>query len=49
MDDARPGLKTNGGSRKSRLIGREKPGFHFVLGAAAYNRIRMRNLGVVAC
>ena len=41
-------LKTTGGLRKSRFVGREKLDFHFVLGADAYNRVRMRNLGVVA-
>jgi len=42
-------LKTIGGLRKSRFIGREKLDFHFVLGAAAYNLVRMRNLGVATC
>jgi len=42
-------LKTIGGLRKSRFVGREKLDFHFVLGAAAYNLVRMRNLGVAAC
>ncbi len=42
-------LKTIGGLRKSRFVGRDKLDFHFVLGAAAYNLARMRNLGVAAC
>ena len=42
-------LKTIGGLRKSRFVGREKLDFHFVLGVAAYNLVRMRNLGVAAC
>ena len=42
-------LKTIGGLRKSRFVGRDKLDFHFVLGAAAYNLVRMRNLGVAAC
>ena len=42
-------LKTIGGLRKSRFVGREKLDFHFVLGAAAYNLVRMRNLGVATC
>ena len=42
-------LKTIGGLRKSRFIGREKLDFQFVLGAAAYNLVWMRNLGLVAC
>ena len=41
--------KTIGGLRKSRFIGREKLDFQFVLTFAAYNLIRMRNLGVVPC
>lgn len=41
--------KTIGGLRKSRFIGPEKLEFQFVLTFAAYNLIRMRNLGVVAC
>jgi hypothetical protein len=41
--------KTIGGLRKSRFIGREKHDFQFVMTFAAYNLIRMRNLGVVAC
>ena len=41
--------KTIGGMRKSRFVGREKLDFQFVLTFAAYNRIRMRNLGVSAC
>jgi transposase len=41
--------KTIGGLRKSRFIGREKLDFQFVLTFAAYNLIRMRNLGVASC
>ncbi|MCG8026287.1 MAG: IS5 family transposase [Candidatus Thiodiazotropha endolucinida] len=41
--------KTVGGLRKSRFIGREKLDFQFVLTFAAYNLVRMRNLGVVSC
>ena len=41
--------KTIGGLRKSRFIGREKLDFQFVMTFAAYNLIRMRNLGVKAC
>ena len=36
--------KTISGLRKSRLIGREKLDFQFVLTMAAYNLMRMRNL-----
>jgi hypothetical protein len=39
-------VKTIGGLRKSRFIGREKLDFQFVMTFAAYNLIRMRNLGV---
>ena len=42
-------MKTVGGLRKSRFIGREKLDFQFVLTFAAYNLVRMRNLGVVPC
>ncbi|MDT8442613.1 MAG: IS5 family transposase [Desulfuromonadales bacterium] len=42
-------MKTVGGLRKSRFIGREKLDFQFVLTFAAYNLVRMRNLGVVSC
>ena len=38
-------LKTVGGLRKSRFVGREKLDFQFVLTFAAFNLIRMRNLG----
>jgi hypothetical protein len=38
-------LQTIGGLRKSWFIGREKLDFQFVLTFAAYNLIRMRNLG----
>lgn len=31
--------------RKSRFVGREKLDFQFVLTMAAYNLVRMRNLG----
>jgi len=41
--------KTIGGLRKSRFVGRAKLGFQFVMTFAAYNLIRMRNLGVVSC
>ena len=41
--------KTIGGMRKSRFVGREKLDFQFVLTMAAYNLMRMRNLGVSAC
>ncbi len=41
-------LKTVSGLRKSRFIGREKFSFHFVLGASAYNLVRVRNLGLSA-
>jgi len=41
--------KTIGGLRKSRLIGREKPDFRFMMTFATYNLIRMRNPGAVSC
>lgn len=41
--------KTVGGLRKSRFIGREKLDFQFVMTFAAFNLVRMRNLGVVSC
>ena len=41
--------KTIGGLRKSRFIGREKLDFQFVMTFAAYNLIRIRNLGAVSC
>ncbi len=41
--------ETISGLRKSRFVGREKLDFLFVLGAAAYNLVRMRNLGVAKC
>ena len=41
--------KTIGGMRKSRFVGREKLDFQFVLTMAAYNLVRMRNLGVASC
>jgi transposase len=41
--------KTIGGMRKSRFVGREKLDFQFVLTFAAYNLVRMRNLGVAVC
>jgi len=37
-------LKTVGGFRKSRFIGRAKPDFQFVLTMATYNLVRIRNL-----
>ena len=42
-------LKTIGSLRKSPFVGREKLDFQFVLTLAAYNLVRMRNLGVVSC
>ena len=42
-------LKTVGGLRTSRFVGREKLEFQFVMSFAAFNLLRMRNLGVVAC
>ena len=42
-------LKTVGGLRKSRFVGKEKLGFQFMLVMSAYNLVRMRNLGVVSC
>ena len=42
-------LKTIGGLRKSPFVGREKLDFQLVLTFAAYNLVRMRNLGVVPC
>ena len=45
IEDCFGWLKTIGGLRISRFVGREKLDFHFVLGAAAPNRVRMRNLG----
>jgi len=41
--------KTVGGIRKSRFIGKEKLNTQFVLTFAAYNLVRMRNLGVSSC
>ena len=41
--------KTIGGLRKSRFVGREKLDFQFMLTMAAYNLVRMRNLGVASC
>ena len=41
--------KTIGGLRKSRFVGQQKLDFQFVLTMAAYNLVRMRNLGVSAC
>ncbi|MCB1998558.1 MAG: hypothetical protein H6961_09840 [Chromatiaceae bacterium] len=35
--------------RKSRFVGREKLDYQFVLTMAAYNLVRMRNLGVLSC
>jgi hypothetical protein len=42
-------VKTIGGLRKSRFVGREKLDFQFVLTFAAYHLIRMRNLRVATC
>ena len=39
-------MKTTGGMRKSRYVGQRKVGWHFTLVAAAYNLVRMRNLGL---
>ncbi len=41
--------KTIGGLHKSRFVGREKLDFQFMLTMAAYNLVRMRNLGVASC
>jgi len=41
--------KTIGGIRKSRFIGREKLDFQFALTFAAFNLVRMRNLGLASC
>jgi hypothetical protein len=41
-------LKTVGGIRKTRFRGREKVGWHFLFALAAYNLVRMRNLGVAS-
>jgi IS5 family transposase len=41
--------KTIGGMRKSRFVGCAKLDFQFVLTFAAYNLVRLRNLGVAAC
>jgi len=41
--------KTVGGLRKSRFIGSEKLEHQFVMTFAAFNLVRMRNLGVAAC
>ena len=41
--------KTVGGMRKSRFIGKERLDFQFVLTFAAFNLVRMRNLGVASC
>ena len=41
-------LKTVGGLRKTRFRGREKVGWHFLFRLAAYNLVRMRNLGVAS-
>ncbi|MEJ2645812.1 MAG: IS5 family transposase [Gammaproteobacteria bacterium] len=41
--------KTVGGLRKSRFVGRAKLDFQFILTMAAYNLVRMRNLGAVSC
>ena len=41
--------KTVGGIRKSQFVGREKLDFQFILTFAAFNLVRMRNLGVASC
>jgi hypothetical protein len=41
--------KTVGGMRKSRFVGRAKLDFQCGLTFAAYNLVRMRNLGVPRC
>lgn len=41
--------KTIGGMRKNPLVGRERLDFQFVLTMAAYNLVRLRNMGVVSC
>lgn len=41
--------KTIGDLQKSRFVGSQKLHFQFVLTFAAYNLVRMRNLGVVSC
>lgn len=42
-------VKTAAGMRKTRYRGVRKVGWMFTLAAAAYNLVRMRNLGVAAC
>ena len=39
-------MKTTGGMRKTRYVGQRKVGWQFTLVAAAYNLVRMRNLGL---
>ena len=39
-------MKTVGNLRKVKYRGRKKVSWHFALAAAAYNLVRMRNLGV---
>ena len=41
--------KTIGGMRKSRFVGQAKLDFQFLMTFAAYNLVRMRNLGVSTC
>ena len=41
--------KTVGGIRKSQFIGKEKLDFQFTLTFAAFNLVRMRNLGLASC
>jgi transposase len=42
-------VKTAAGMRKTKYRGVRKVGWMFTLAAAAYNLVRMRNLGVAAC
>ena len=49
MEERFGGAKTFGSLRKSRFVGRAKLDFQFVLTVAAYNLVRMRNLGVARC
>jgi hypothetical protein len=42
-------VKAAAGMRKTRYRGKRKVGWMFTLAAAAYNLVRMRNLGVAAC
>ena len=49
MEECFGWAKTIGGLRKSRFVGRERLDFQFLMTFAAYNLVRMRNLGVGAC